>query len=102
MTDELSVRVVLLRRDASGATVPLYRAESGDLRESATTLVAPVNVPHAVVRAVLGTAVPAEFADDPWLDRHRVLVFAGGRCRIGGHELRYHEKFGVYASEEES
>ncbi|GAA4533380.1 hypothetical protein [Amycolatopsis samaneae] len=100
MNDELSVRVVLFRRDASGARVPVYRTDSGDLRESATVLTAPVGVPRAVVRTVLGTEVPAEFAADPWLHRHRALVFADGRCRVGAHELRYHEEFGVYADEE--
>ncbi|KAA9157933.1 hypothetical protein FPZ12_023905 [Amycolatopsis acidicola] len=95
---ELSVRVVLYRAGPDGPL--LMCPQSADPRESATVLVAPVNVPTAVVRALLGIDVPTEFADDPWLNHHRALVFTDDRCRVGGHDLGYHEKFGVYASEE--
>jgi hypothetical protein len=94
-----SVRVVLYRRDATGETT-LICSDSDDPAQSATVLIAPVSVPCTVVRALLATSVPAEFAENPHLNRHRALVFSDGRCRIGGHDLRYHEKFGVYPAEE--
>ncbi|MEV5721877.1 hypothetical protein AB0L41_49195 [Amycolatopsis mediterranei] len=96
---ELSVRVVLYHRNQDGELSPVY-PDSDDLLESATVLAAPINVPAAVVRALLDSEVPADFAEDPWLNRHRVLAFTNGRCRVAGYELRYHDKFGVYASEE--
>jgi len=96
---ELSVRVVLYRRDQDGELKPVY-PDSDGLMESATVLAAPINVPAAVVRALLDSEVPADFAADPWLNRHRALVFTDGQCRVAGYELRYHDKFGVYASEE--
>jgi hypothetical protein len=103
MTDkdvsESSVRVVLYRRDPAGETA-LICPDSDDPAESATVLTAPASVPFAVVRALLATDVPTEFAENPHLNRHRALVFTDGRCRIGGHDLRYHEKFGVYSAEE--
>jgi hypothetical protein len=99
-TGEISVRVVLLRRDPSGAVLPMCGGMSDDLLESSAVLVAPVNVPGEVVRALLRTAVPVAFAGNPWLNQHRELVFTDGRCQLGGHELRYHEKFGVYAGED--
>ncbi|SFW86530.1 hypothetical protein SAMN04489730_6409 [Amycolatopsis australiensis] len=77
---ELSVRVVLYRRNQDGELSPVY-PDSDDLRESATVLAAPVNVPTAVVRALLDVEVPADFAADPWLNRHRALVFTDGRIR---------------------
>jgi hypothetical protein len=94
-----SVRVVLYRRDPAGKPT-LLCADSDDPAQSATVLTAPVSVPFAVVRALLAASVPAEFAENPHLNRHRALVFTDGRCRIGGHDLRYHEKFGVYPAEE--
>ncbi|MET9002050.1 hypothetical protein [Amycolatopsis sp. NPDC004169] len=96
---ELSVRVVLYHRDQNSELSPLY-PDSNDLLESATVLAAPINMPAAVVRALLDSEVPADFAANPWLNRHRALVFTDGRCRVAGYELRYHDKFGVYASEE--
>ncbi|UKD51107.1 hypothetical protein L3Q65_24575 [Amycolatopsis sp. FU40] len=96
---DLSVRVVLYRGDPDGEPTPIC-PDSEDLLDSATVLTAPAGVSAAVVRALLATDVPEEFAQDPWLNRHRALVFVDGRCRVGGHELRYHDKFGVYASEE--
>ncbi|MFF0146542.1 hypothetical protein ATK36_0712 [Amycolatopsis sulphurea] len=98
-TEELSVRVVLYRSGPGGERT-LICPDSEDVLDSSTVLIAPAAVPVAVVRALLASEVPAEFAQDPWLDRHRALVFVDGRCRVGRHELRYHEKFGVYGSEE--
>ncbi|WP_409185995.1 hypothetical protein F9C11_17815 [Amycolatopsis sp. VS8301801F10] len=98
-TGGLSVRVVLYCGESDGAPTPVC-PDSEDPLDSSTVLTAPAGVPAAVVRALLATDVPGEFAQDPWLNRHRALVFVDGRCRVGGHELRYHDKFGVYASEE--
>lgn len=92
---EISVRVVLFRDDG-GEAVPVC----GTHLDSSAVLVAPVNVPREVVHRLLNTPVPAQFAADPWLNEHRSLTFTDGRCRVGAHELRYHEKFGVYVDEE--
>jgi hypothetical protein len=105
MTDEEitgapSVRVVLMRRDTDGEVTPLSANESDDLLDSAVVMVAPVDVPAEVVRALLETPVPVAFSGNPWLNEHRELVFTDNQCVVGGHVLRYHDKFGVYTSEE--
>ncbi|MDI5982160.1 hypothetical protein [Amycolatopsis magusensis] len=97
---EASVRVVLLRGDTPTAEPTPMCAGSADLLDSSTVLVAPVNVPHAVVYALLRTPVCPEFAKDPWLNQHRKLVFTDGRADIDGHQLLHHPLFGVYYDEE--
>ncbi|MFD5248439.1 hypothetical protein ACFWIW_28125 [Amycolatopsis sp. NPDC058340] len=97
---ERSVRVVLFRRDSAGAISPMWSDGSEELLDSAAVLVAPENVPRQVVHALLEREVPSEFAADPWLNKHRTLIFDDNRCEIGGYTLAYHDQFGVYAIEE--
>ncbi|MFD9734624.1 hypothetical protein [Umezawaea sp. NPDC059074] len=98
---ELSARVVIMRRDATGAVVPMCGVGEAGLADSSAVLVAPTSVSHEVLRAIQRSSVPDECAGNPWFDQHRALVFIEGCCVVDGHELHYDEGFGVYTVEGE-
>jgi hypothetical protein len=107
--DVPSVDVVLLRVFQGGQAVPVSGCTPVDLAapgppnedvlhallDSSVQLTVSGDMHTDVVRAIAATPVPQLFQSSPWLYEHKVLQFADGRCVVGGHMLRYHDRIGL-------
>jgi hypothetical protein len=103
------VDVVLFRASQDGRPVPVSGGDPVDLNaldppdedvlrallDASLELVVSADMPADVIGAIAATPVPRLFQRSPWLYGHRILVFNGGNCAIGGRVLCYRDGLGL-------